>query len=258
MKTEKQLLDELTWPEAYEKISGTTAAFVPVGPQEGHGRCLPMGTDMYIATATGILASKKAEGIVLHPLAYTFTGATNGYRGTICIPMQTEMEMIKAIIRNLWQQNFRAIFVVSVHGPDCIPAEMAIRDLFESEKIVASYFNPLTVIGEEKYHRDGFGVEAACCYAAMEILGLANFIPSLETLKDEESPALDFPGFKGLNTGCHYTNITHHAPTRKVDMEAGRKMLEEASEILAAKVESLAEYSRFIEKGGNPPYVAKP
>jgi len=138
MKKEKNLLDEFTWPEVYEKISKSDVAYFPVGPQEGHGKNIPMGTDVYVATATGILSSKKSGGIVLHPFTYNFTGATNAFRGTVSIPMHLEMEVIKAVIRNLWQQNFRAIFVLSIHGPNDIPIMMAIRELFEYERIVAS------------------------------------------------------------------------------------------------------------------------
>ncbi len=181
---EKVLLDEFTWPEIYEKVSQSDVAYFPVGTQEGHGPHLPMGTDMYIATGAGILASQNTGGIVLHPLGYCFTGATNAFRGTVSIPMHLEMEVTKAVVRNLWQQKFRAIFVLSIHGPNDIPIMMALRELFEYERIVASYFNPYLAVDEKKYGYDEAAKEAAMCYASMALLGQGEQIPNLTRSKD--------------------------------------------------------------------------
>ena len=255
---EKVLLDEFTWPELYQKISRSDVAYFPVGTQEGHGPHLPMGTDVYVATGTGVLASQKGGGVVLHPLGYCFTGATNAFRGTVSIPMHLEMEVIKAIIRNLWQQKFRAIFVLSIHEPNEIPIMMALRELFEYERITASYFNPYTFIDAKKYGYDEPAKEAAMCYASMELLGLGELIPDLTQLKDEEKPPLDLPGRDKLRTGYHFTHMLQHMPTRKVEVAKGMQMLDEVSDELISQVDSLREYSRFIEQGGNPPFSVKP
>jgi len=255
---EKLLLDEFTWPEIYHKISNSDVAYFPVGTQEGHGPHLPMGTDMYVATGTGILASQKTGGIVLHPLSYCFSGATNAFRGTVSIPMHLEMEVIKAVVRNLWQQKFRAIFVLNIHAPNDIPIMMALRELFEYERIVVSYFNPYTFINEKKYGYDDVAKEAAMCYASMEVLGLGELIPDLTSLKDEDGSPLSLPGQEKLRTGYHFTHILQHMPVRKVEVAKGRKMLKEAADELVSQVDSLREYSKFIEKGGNPPFSVKP
>ena len=253
-----KLLDELTWPEVYEKISLSDVAYFPVGTQEGHGAHLPMGTDMYIATATAILAAERTGGVVLHPLAYSFTGATNAFRGTVSIPMHLEMEVIKAVVRNLWGQGFRAIWVVSCHGPNDIPIMMAIRELFEYERTVAAYFNPSRSVDAGKYGYDDPARETAMCYAAMEILGLGEKVRDIKAEASVQLPPLDLPGKEGLATGYHYTDMRQHVPARKVDIDIGRKLLEEAAEQLAARTEDLRSYARFVEDGGNPPFSVEP
>lgn len=109
MPRKKALVDEFTWPELFDGIKDSDVAYFPVGTQECHGPNLPMGTDMYVAAGAGALAADQTGGMVLHPLAYNFCGATSGYRGTVSIPMELQMQVVKAVIRNLWEQEFRAI-----------------------------------------------------------------------------------------------------------------------------------------------------
>lgn len=252
----KLLLDEFTQPEIAEKIRDCDIAFFPIGPQEAHGPLMPMGTDMYVATAIAAMTAEKTGGIALHPLAYNFTGATNGYRGTVSIPMSLEMEIIKAVVRNLWAQKFRRIFILSIHGPNDVPIMMAVRELFEYEKIVSVYYNPFTSVSSEKYQYDECAKETAMCHAAMKILGKEQFIPDCSKQENIPYPPLDLPGFGEGNfrTGCHYNKPYHHQPPRKVDVATGMKLLEEAVEKLIVQVGQLKEYVEFIEKGGNPPF----
>ena len=49
-----------------------------------------------------------------------------------------------------------------------------------------------------------------------------------------------------------------HQPSRKVNIEIGRKMLNEAAEELGSRVNDLRKYSKFIEEGNNPPYSVIP
>ena len=251
-----RLLDELTWPEVYERA--TDVAYFPVGTQEGHGAHLPMGTDMYTATATSILAAERTGGVVLHPLAYSFTGATNAFRGTVSIPMHLEMEVVKAVVRNLWEQGFRAIWVVSCHGPNDIPIMMALRELYEYDRIVAAYFNPSHSVDPKKYGYDDPARETAMCYASMEVLGMGGRIDEIKAEASEPLPPLELPGREGLATGYHYTDMRQHVPARKVDLEVGRKLLEEAASELAARTEGLRTYAKFVEGGGSLPFSLEP
>lgn len=258
MKRDRIFLDEFTWPEVHEEISRSDVAYFPVGTQEGHGPHLPMGTDTYVAAATAAVACRSTGGIVLHPLAYSFTGATNAFRGTISIPMSLEIEVVKAVLRNLWEQNFRTIFVVSCHGPNVHPIMAAIRDLFEYERITAAYYNPLKHTNLDERELDEWSVEAAMCHAAMEVLGIEGLLRGAPEHEDESSAKLELPGQPRLATGLHYTDISQHCPSRKVDIHKGKEMLQDAATELIRQVADLREYARFIDEGGNPPFAATP
>ncbi len=254
MQRSKQTLDEFTWPEVYEKISRTETVFFPTGPQECHGKYLPMGTDMYVAHAVGLLAAAEREAVVLHPLAYSFTGATSGFRGSVSIPMTLHTEILKAVIRDLWRQNFRSIMVLSIHAPNDFTMLTTIRELFEYEEIVASYFNPYKYIDEKEYDYDSVQKEAVMCYASMEVLGLHDFIPeNPETIPYEKSRPWK-PEERVPYAGYYFMDVTQHQPGRPVSLEIGRKMLKDAAIELNRQAEELQKYTRFIKNGGNPPF----
>ena len=205
------------------------------------------------------VAADQTGCMVLHPLAYNFCGATSGYRGTVSIPMELQMQVVKAVIRNLWEQEFRVIFVLSIHAPNITPITMAIRDLFEYERIVAHYFNPLK-FAEEKYpDKDEAATEAAMCYAAMEVLGMEDLIPSrADMVETGDPPPVNLPGYQSWTQALHYQHLLQHQPGRKVDVEIGREWMRETAEKLAGRADKLRTYAKFIEEGGNAPYRVEP
>ncbi|RKY58602.1 MAG: hypothetical protein DRP94_05870 [Candidatus Latescibacterota bacterium] len=256
----KVFLDEMTWREAKDAIERGAPVFLPTGPVEGHGPHVPLGCDYYIATAFSVVMAQKCGGVVLPPLTYNFSGATSTFRGAVSVPIDVQVQMLKAIIRALWRQGFKYIFVVSVHGPNGIPIGNAVRSLFEDENIPAVYLNPWGFVEEERLKRDVPNYddnykEAMLAYAAAKILGKESAIPDLGELKDEEPPEgceLAEPLRKvqryGM-VGYHYTHeFQHISPRAGIDVELGLKVYEETAERMLPVVDALREYVRWIEE----------
>ena len=166
--------------------------------------------------------------------------------------------MIQSIVRNLWQQKFRVIVILNVHGPNDDITCLALRELFEQERIVATCLNPLKMTDKMPCDYDEPAKETALCYAAMEVLGLAALMPDTKGVTDEQRPPLALPGYTNLSTGAHYTHINHHQPPRKVDIGIGRKMLQYSAEKIASSIVNIRAYSKYIEAGNNLPYNVKP
>ncbi|HEX29215.1 TPA: creatininase family protein [Candidatus Poribacteria bacterium] len=259
--SEKVFLDEMTWCEAREAIERGAPAFLPTGPVEGHGPHVPLGCDYYIATAFSVVIAQKCGGVVLPPLTYNFTGATSTFKGAVSIPIDVQVQMLKAIIRSLWRQGLKYIFVVSVHGPNGIPIGNAVRSLFEDENIPAVYLNPWGYVNDEKLREkipnyDDSYKEAMLAYAAAKILGKERAIPDLSELKDEEVPeGCELPesfrkiGRYGGMVGYHYTHELQHIPPRAgIDPELGLKVYEETAERMLPVVDALREYVRWLEE----------
>jgi hypothetical protein len=265
----KVFLDELTWREANEAIERGAPVFLPVGPIEGHGPHIPLGCDYYIATAVAKLMAGKSNGIALPPLTYTYSGGTSTFKGAVSVPIDVTVQMLKAIIRSLWEQGFKRILILSGHIPDEMTAGTAIRTVFEEDNIPAVYINPYSHIDEELLKQrirnyDRRHKESVMACAAARILGKENAIPDLEALRDED-PSEDEMLPESLRkiqeygmVGYHYTHELQHIPQRaNIDVESGIRVLNDVAERLLPAVQALGDYVRWLEE--NPrTFIAPP
>jgi len=255
----KVMLDEMTWREAAERLKKCDVAFLPVGTVEGHGP-IPLGCDSYIATAVAKLMAEKTGGIVLPPLMYSFAGATSSFPGTVTVTFDSQIAILKDIVRSLWRQGFRRIFILSVHGPNLMPIGVVVRSLFEEDRIPVVYLNPwntaVRIIGEMNIEKDSAWLEATLAFGAMKLLGKEHAIPDVEKLKDryaeaegkalpEEVRAVQRYGM----VGYHYTHELQHQPPRSgVDPDFGVELLNRVAEALLPVVENLKTYLEYVKR----------
>jgi hypothetical protein len=256
---EKVMLDEMNWREAAERLKKCDAAFLPTGTIEGHGP-IPLGCDSYIATAIAKLMAVKAGGIALPPLMYNFAGATASFPGTITVTFEAQVAILKDIVRSLWRQGFKRIFIISVHAPNLIPIGAAVRDLFEWERIPVVYLNPFqtaeAILREMGIEKDGAWLEATLAFGAMKILGKEHAIPDVRMLRDRYAEAEGKGLPKELRevqrygmVGYHYTHELQHQPPRSgVDPDFGVELLDRTAERLLPVVEKLRVYQKYVEQ----------
>lgn len=256
----KVMLDEMTWREAYERLRETDIAFLPTGTIEGHGP-IPLGCDSYIATAVAMLMAEESGGIALPPLMYNFTGATTSFPGSVSVSFESQVAILKDIVRSLWRQGFRRIFILSVHGPNIIPIGMVVRSLFEYDRIPVVYLNPfqtaVKVVRDMGLKEvDAAWIEATLAFGAMKILGKEHAIPDLKRLRDryaeEEGKALPEVIRRvqryGM-VGYHYTHELQHQPPRSgVDPDLGVEILKRVAKALSPVVENLKDYLNYLRE----------
>lgn len=256
----KVFLDELNWREANEAIERGAPVFLPLGTIEGHGPHIPLGCDYYIATAMAKLMAEKSDGIALPPLTYTHCGGTITYKGAVSVPMDVTVQMIKAVIRSLWNQGFKRILVLSIHVPDEVIIRTAIRTVFDEDNIPAVFLNPYVHVDEEPLKQripnyDRRHKEPMLAFASAKILGKECAIPDLAVMKDEDPPEneqLAEPVRRILEYGMvghHYTHELQHVPQRaNIDVELGIQTLHSVAEKFLPVVEALGDYVKWLEE----------
>lgn len=117
------LLAERTWPEVEAAIeSGTRTAIVAVGSVEQHGPHLPLIMD----TLAGDELSRRIAGRLDDALAApTIRPGCSGHHmefpGTITIPAETLMDLIRSYCRSLDAHGFEHIVLVPTHGGNFAP-----------------------------------------------------------------------------------------------------------------------------------------
>jgi creatinine amidohydrolase len=110
---------EMTWSEVDEAMKDRPVALVPVGAVEAHGPHLPLNTDTVIATemAKRGAAKLKESGVaalILPPVYFTVAEFGNDFAGTISVPPETSIALLRDVAVAL-AKKFRAVCFVNIH-----------------------------------------------------------------------------------------------------------------------------------------------
>ncbi len=101
--------------ELRERVASAPLAFVPIGTIEFHGEHLPFGVDGFEAHGICVRAAELAGGVVLPPL-YLASGCLD-LPFTLSFELTLVEQWVKATLRQLAHRGFRAVVVLTGHGP---------------------------------------------------------------------------------------------------------------------------------------------
>lgn len=124
----------LTSPQIGALVSQNALCLLPIGQVEEHGRHLPTGTDVVIATRVVEVAAER-----LHPDPPTLTlpGIWTGYSGkelqqwpgTIRVRTRVVADLVLDVVTSLTEMGFRRIILVNGHGHHPGILEMVAREV---------------------------------------------------------------------------------------------------------------------------------
>lgn len=128
---ETVLLEELAWPEVEAALAdGTRTAVVAVGAIEQHGPHLPLVVD---ALAGDELARRIAEELGDALAAPTIRPGCSGHHmefpGTVTVPPETLMDVIRGYCRSLDDHGFDHVALVPTHGGNFAPVNTVAPEL---------------------------------------------------------------------------------------------------------------------------------
>lgn len=254
-----RFLSELTAPEVATFLKqGGKAAFLPVGCTEMHGPHMPIGTDTLIARAVALRFAEAAEGLVLPDIAYTWSGATDGFPGTISLPPELVIETATHVLDRCWKMGFRRLVLVSMHGRNQEPLVIVTRRLYETHGIPALYANPWHATSPEAdallNGKWATGKEASLTLAALHILGQSSLYSEKEMAYDAAPPArelihsMDFRG----TVGFAYQDLRHHVcPTRYTSLKRALKFVDLQIAAHLPGIANLDTYARGARRQKN-------
>lgn len=128
---ETVLLEELAWPEVQSALDdGTRTVVVAVGSVEQHGPHLPLIMD---TLAGDELARRVAEELGDALAAPTIRPGCSGHHmefpGTITVPAETLMDVIRGYCRSLDEHGFEHVVLVPTHGGNFAPVNTVVPEL---------------------------------------------------------------------------------------------------------------------------------
>lgn len=115
-----KILAEMTWTEAKAAREHGALALVPVGSTEAHGPHLPLATDVIISEelcrrASRALESRGTECVIAPPLSYAVTDYAGEFAGTVTLPRETAVALVRDVVLGLDRQGFQRVVLVNSH-----------------------------------------------------------------------------------------------------------------------------------------------
>lgn len=112
----KNLLAEMTWPEAREAFSNTRLIIVPIGSMEQHGPHMPLGTDWIVAQHLGNRAGQELDAIVTPVIPIGFAAYHTDFAGTLSTTVQTLAQYVSDIVGYLVKYGATHVIFINGHG----------------------------------------------------------------------------------------------------------------------------------------------
>jgi creatinine amidohydrolase len=100
--------------------TNVSTAVLPVGAIEQHGRHLPVGTDMMLATAVAKELAAHLDAYLLPPLAITSSIEHSRAKGTVYLRADTLALVVRDIIQSLRHSGFTRLVLANFHGGNWI------------------------------------------------------------------------------------------------------------------------------------------
>jgi len=248
---------EMTAPEIEDAVrEGRDVIFLPLGSVEMHGPHMLTGCDTYIAEALCLLMARRAGGLVLPPVHYSWPGATRNFAGTIRISQEETTRYIEAIVRSLVEQGFKKILLVSGHGGYRWLGPGFAREFFERTAVPVIFMDvgmfrdgpQLSRVFEGK---DGSYREASLLLGALHILGkdgLLDLSGVQEDVAKQPTPSFGRVARYGVIGHDCGTLEQHVAPRKDASRDKGVEYLKLLADRFAQLSSDLDGYLEFLSK----------
>lgn len=248
-------LDRMRYPQVRAYLERSDAIIFPVGTTEVHGVHAPLGTDRLVAEAVAAMAAEQADALIAPPLAYTWAGATASLVGSISLPAETVIGLVRQLCLAFAEHGFHRIAVLSGHDADNRTLALAVRAVYEQSGIAPIYYNvytdplglddPVAAAMREHEQSDESFQETSMVTAACEILGLPPLVDMTEdaVLAGPYPKGLEAVGRSGATVGYYFTDPGQHIPKpAAVDAALGRRYLELGARQVTEGLAALREY----------------
>lgn len=124
-------LEEHSWPEVEDALaSGTRTAVVAVGAVEQHGPHLPLVVDALVGDELARrIAAELGDALAAPTIRPGCSGHHIEFPGTITIPPEMLMDLVRSYVRSLDEHGFEHVAVVPTHGGNFAPVNTVVPEI---------------------------------------------------------------------------------------------------------------------------------
>ena len=134
-------LQNMTWKQIQKKLDECDLVILPVGSTENHGPHACIGEDTFLVTRMAEQVALKTGCVVAQPLWYgSHPFHHMGMPGTIVVPEEIFIGMLRAMIAGLWNMGFRKQIILNGHGQEYV-IPTAIHQFMKTYQVPAVLVN---------------------------------------------------------------------------------------------------------------------
>lgn len=135
----------MNWRQARDFAANDAVAIVPIGTVEANGPQLPLGYDALVSEALAREAAERTNDVWLPPVFYGVSEAIDAFPGTISVSPAFLAQQIEGILDGLERSGFGKILLITYHGPNQAPAEIAGRNFRRRTGRLITSINPARI-----------------------------------------------------------------------------------------------------------------
>ncbi|WP_336343519.1 creatininase family protein [Halalkalicoccus ordinarius] len=246
MSSSSVLLEEHTWPEVEAALeAGTRTAVIAVGSIEQHGPHLPLVMDALAGDELSRrIAERLGDAIAAPTIRPGCSGHHMAFPGTITIPPETLMDLVRSYCRSLDAHGFEHVVLLPTHGGNFAPVETVAPEI--AREIDASVITLADLEENMRLMNEGLreaGVEyqepvihAGAAETAI-VLAVAEGLVRIDELRAGHEGEVSVPRL--LNEG--FDAISESGvlgDPREATSEAGEAILERMTDAYAERIEA--------------------
>jgi len=124
-------LEDLTWPQAAERIAAGAVVVIPVGARsKEHGHHLPLKTDYLVARALGDRLISLLPVLVAPVIDFGYYPAFLRYPGSQHLRAETFMALLQDVLNGFLDQGAVRLAIVNTGVSTVPPIRIVVRDLY--------------------------------------------------------------------------------------------------------------------------------
>ncbi len=229
-----------------QHVSQSRFAILPLGSVEYHGPSGPVSTDTVLAKGIAARLAPRFQASVFPTIEFTHNPAhTAEFRGSISVRPEVLTMYFEDVLRGIFQNGFKKIFVLNGHSGNIAPMRSAIShvvaELKGSDILMANWWETLSIqlVEGMKLFTSGNGgrghggpleMSSAAVFAPQSVeAGRAPDLPPTVRPEDgfpfyhEKAATQDWPGYSGKLS--------------EISRERGEKLVDAATKRLEALIE---------------------
>ena len=234
-----------TTTTAAEAFSDAAVAVVPTGSVEQHGPALPLGTDLYAATAVAEAVADRDDVVLAPPIPVGVSAHHRQFHGTLSVTPETFEDYAHDVVASLAEHGVRKAVFANGHGGNTDALTRAARRLREREIAFATPWNWWSNLdGLETELFDAEGIGHADELETSMMLHLTEHVRE-DALEDAEAGAADGWGesVHGAPVGFDTVDFSDSGAVGRPtagSAAAGEALFEKATSELGALVDWLS------------------